>query len=158
MKEPSNRWGHSPAGWGWCREHRVGGRWGLSRASQPGITEVGKERLPRGWVAASTCLSCCLRPSWRPQELQAEVQADCYCWFHELWWCRSWPLRRNVDLSAPENQNQVQGAWPGCWRRGPISLGRTRMSGTRPGRRAWEVASDPGPATPLSHVCRRWLL
>lgn len=42
-------------------------------------------------------------------------------------------LQRNADLSAPENQNRVQGAWPGSWRRSPTSPGRTQAPGTGPG-------------------------
>lgn len=43
-------------------------------------------------------------------------------------------LQRNVDLSVPENQNRVQEAWPGGWRRSPTLPGRTLASGMRPGQ------------------------
>lgn len=67
-------------------------------------------------------------------------------------------LQKNVDLSVPENQNPVQGAWLGGWRRKP----HLTWADTGIWNEAWpsgpgEVAPGPGPAVLPSHVCRCWL-
>lgn len=68
-----------------------------------------------------------LRPSWCWLELQARIMGDYDVALSLALMGPSGPLQRNADLSAPENQNRVQGAWLNGWKRGLTSPGRTPL-------------------------------
>lgn len=69
----------------------------------------------------------CLRPLWFSLELQAGIMGDCDVALSLALMGPSGPLQRNADLSAPENQNHVQGAGLNGLKRGLTSPGRTPL-------------------------------
>lgn len=97
----------------------VKGRWWWEQRPQ-GSSRRSTEASEPAWPG-------CLRPSWCSLELQAGIMGDCDVAVSLALMGPSGPLQRNADLSAPENQNRVQGAGLNGWKRGLTSPGRTPL-------------------------------